>query len=169
MKQPHHHHQIQNIRRFLKIVNHVSELVVLHDIPRAVLVRAQIPPLARHPPQVVLPVRVALRVEALVLQLLEHVLARVALVVHQPVLVVLKKVGLRKHGQRHLLRQLLLGGDVAEDVAVRLLGTVPVRPLEAELDQELEKVARAERAPQVGALGSGSAEGERQDDGGRGL
>lgn len=135
----------------------------LNHIKRRVLIDAQFSAGARNPPQIVSALLIALTIERLHLQLSEHPLARLPLIVDDAVLVVVEKVGPFQKRERDRHGKLLTRCDVAEDEAVRGVRLVTVRLLDTELDQELKEVAALERARQMGAVMRAETVGEQHE------
>ncbi|TGZ46365.1 hypothetical protein DBV15_09572 [Temnothorax longispinosus] len=100
------------------------------------------------------------RIVGALLQRVEHVGARGALVRECPITVVLEEVAAVEYrqGDRHV--EFRPRGHVAEYVSVRILLPMAVGLLEAELDEEPEELARVERAGDV--RGAGVLRAQRQ-------
>jgi len=95
---------------------------------------------------------VAVRIIGTLLQGVEHVGARGALVRQRAIAVILEEVATVEYrqGDRHV--EVRSRGHIAEYVAVRVLLPMAIGLLEAELDEKSEKLPRVERAGDVSGV-----------------
>lgn len=83
------------------------------------------------------------------LQRVEHVRARCALIRHRAIAIILKEVTAVQYRQRDRHLEVRPRGHVAEYVSVRVPLPMAIGLLEAELDEETEELTRVERAGDV--------------------